>query len=58
MTYTWLLLYEVKATSSSGESTMQRLRQEVMDVQADRGEYARIVDQFAIVWVPAGRCHM
>ncbi|KAJ1437463.1 E1-E2 ATPase-domain-containing protein [Ochromonadaceae sp. CCMP2298] len=44
---------EVLATSAAGESTMQRLRQEVMDVQADRGAHARIVDQFALVWVPS-----
>jgi Cd2+/Zn2+-exporting ATPase len=43
---------EVRATKEAGESTLQRLRQEVNDVQADRGQYARIVDTFAMYWTP------
>lgn len=43
---------EVRATKAAGESTLQRLRQEVNDVQADRGRYAQLVDRFAMFWTP------
>lgn len=43
---------EVKVTSASAESTLQRLRQEVHDVQADRGRYAQLVDQLSLFWTP------
>lgn len=43
---------EVLVSKPAGESTLQRLQQEVSDVQADRGEIARIVDQFALYWTP------
>lgn len=43
---------EVKVTSASAESTLQKLNQEVLDVQADRGQYAKIVDQFSLYWTP------
>ena len=32
--------------------TMTRLNQEVADVQADRGEYAMIMDRFSLYWTP------
>lgn len=44
---------EVRAVRAAAESTLQRLRQEVSDVQADRGQYAKMVDRFALVWTPA-----
>lgn len=43
---------EILVSKSAAESTLQRLQQEVSDVQADRGEIARIVDQFALYWTP------
>jgi len=43
---------EYRVTKASAESTMQKLYQEVADVQADRGEYAQIVDRFALYWTP------
>lgn len=43
---------EVQVTSASAESTLQKLRQEVHDVQADRGRYAQLVDQFSVYWTP------
>ena len=43
---------EYRVTKTSSESTMQKLCQEVADVQADRGEYAQIVDRFALYWTP------
>ena len=33
-------------------STMNKLNQEVLDVQADRGEYAKLVDRFSVFWTP------
>ena len=33
-------------------STMNKLNQEVLDVQADRGEYAKLVDRFSVYWTP------
>jgi Cd2+/Zn2+-exporting ATPase len=43
---------EVRASKGAAQSTLQRLRQEVQDVQADRGQYAKMVDQFALYWTP------
>jgi Cd2+/Zn2+-exporting ATPase len=43
---------EFRVTTASSESTMQKLYQEVADVQADRGVYAQIVDRFAMYWTP------
>src|SRR5688500_16026490 len=43
---------EVRASKAAAESTLQRLRQEGADVQADRGQMAKIVDQFALYWTP------
>ena len=43
---------EVELTSDFLDSTMSRLNQEVSDVQADKGEYAKLVDQFAVYWTP------
>ena len=44
---------EVRAAKAAAQSTLQQLRQEVQDVQADRGKYARMVDEFALYWTPA-----
>ena len=43
---------EVELTADFLDSTMSRLNQEVSDVQADKGEYAKLVDQFAVYWTP------
>ena len=43
---------EVELTADFLDSTMTRLNQEVSDVQADKGEYAKLVDQFAVYWTP------
>eukprot|EP01034_Spumella_vulgaris_P026033 gene26033-32560_t len=43
---------EVELTVDYLNCTMTKLNQEVADVQADRGEYARIVDVFSVYWTP------
>jgi Zn2+/Cd2+-exporting ATPase len=43
---------EIEVTADYKDSTMNRLNQEVADVQADRGEYAKIVDRFSVYWTP------
>jgi Zn2+/Cd2+-exporting ATPase len=44
---------EVRVTVPSSKSTLQLLQKEVQDVQADRGNYAKIVDQFSQYWTPS-----
>jgi Cd2+/Zn2+-exporting ATPase len=43
---------EVRLTTNTAGSTLSRLNQAVLEVQADRGEYARLVDQFSLYWTP------
>eukprot|EP01034_Spumella_vulgaris_P043657 gene43657-54237_t len=43
---------EVRLSTDAAGSTLSRLNQAVLDVQADRGEYARLVDQFSLYWTP------
>jgi Zn2+/Cd2+-exporting ATPase len=43
---------EVKITVAVKESAMNVLKQTVDDMQADRGEYAKLVDSFAYYWTP------
>eukprot|EP01034_Spumella_vulgaris_P034650 gene34650-42739_t len=43
---------EVRLTANTADSTLSRLNQAVMDVQADQGEYAKMVDQFSLYWTP------
>ncbi|RYH21681.1 cation-translocating P-type ATPase [archaeon] len=43
---------EVKIQKSVADSTMMQLSQAVADVQADRGEYAKMIDVFAFYWTP------
>jgi Zn2+/Cd2+-exporting ATPase len=43
---------EIEVTADFKDCTMNRLNQEVADVQADKGEYAKIVDQFSVYWTP------
>ncbi len=44
---------EVETTKNAQDSTLKQLKQAVEDVQADRGEYAKLVDKFASYWTPA-----
>ena len=39
-------------TTDPSESTIRRMNQSVSDVQADRSEFAKIVDNFAAYWTP------
>ena len=43
---------EIVLDSNYLDSTMNKLNQEVLDVQADRGEYAKLVDRFSVYWTP------
>jgi Zn2+/Cd2+-exporting ATPase len=44
---------EVEVTSNPCDSTIRKVNQSVADVQADRSEFAKIVDGFAAYWTPA-----
>lgn len=44
---------EIETTKNAQDSTLKQLKQAVEDVQADRGEYAKLVDKFASYWTPA-----
>jgi Cd2+/Zn2+-exporting ATPase len=43
---------EIKLEKSPQDSTFRRLQQAVEDVQADKGEYAKLVDSFSQYWTP------
>lgn len=43
---------EIEVNCALEESTFQKLNQAVQDVQADKGHFARLVDQFAWYWTP------
>jgi Cd2+/Zn2+-exporting ATPase len=43
---------EVEVTSNPCDSTIRKVNQSVADVQADRSEFAKIVDSFAAYWTP------
>jgi Cd2+/Zn2+-exporting ATPase len=43
---------EVKITTELGDSTLRKLNQAVKDVQADKGNFEKIVDKFAEHWTP------
>lgn len=43
---------EVVVETAPGDSTISKISQAVQDVQADKGEFARIVDRFALYWTP------
>eukprot|EP00975_Prorocentrum_lima_P059861 12551813-Prorocentrum_lima.AAC.1 len=43
---------EILIEKNPNESTMARLNQAVAEVQADRGEYAKMIDSFAQYWTP------
>lgn len=44
---------EIRIDKNPQESTMARLSQAVAEVQADRGQYAKMIDSFAAYWTPA-----
>lgn len=44
---------EVEVTTDPRESTVRKLNEKVVEVQADRGKFAELVDRFAGVWTPA-----
>jgi len=44
---------EISVTVLAADSTLARLKQAVQDVQADKGQYARLVDVFSLYWTPA-----
>jgi Cd2+/Zn2+-exporting ATPase len=43
---------EILVDTAIENSTMRKLNQAVMDVQADKGVYGRIVDKIAMYWTP------
>jgi Zn2+/Cd2+-exporting ATPase len=43
---------EVEITVDPRESTVRKLNDKVSEVQADRGQFAKLVDQFAGAWTP------
>lgn len=43
---------EVEVAVDAKDSTMQRLQETIQDMQADRGHYAQLVDEFAKYWTP------
>lgn len=43
---------EVQITVDPRESTVRKLNDKVSEVQADRGQFAKLVDQFAGAWTP------
>jgi Zn2+/Cd2+-exporting ATPase len=43
---------EVEVTIDPKESTVRKLNDKVSEVQADRGKFANLVDQFAGAWTP------
>ena len=44
---------EVEVDTMPRESTVRKLNEKVSEVQADRGQFAKVVDRFAGVWTPA-----
>lgn len=43
---------EIEVTVDPRESTVRKLNDKVSEVQADRGQFAKLVDQFAGAWTP------
>ena len=43
---------EIQIDTEIGDSTLRKLNQAVQDVQADKGDYARLVDTFSLYWTP------
>ena len=43
---------EVTVEAKPSDSTMNKLRDAVLDVQADKGEYGRMVDRISVYWTP------
>jgi len=43
---------EITVSTAPQDSTLRKLNQAVSDVQADRGEFAKVVDSFAFYWTP------
>lgn len=43
---------EIEITTEQNDSTLRKLNQAVKDVQADKGNFERIVDRFAEYWTP------
>lgn len=43
---------EIQINKNPQESTLARLSQAVAEVQADRGEFAKLIDSFAQYWTP------
>lgn len=43
---------EIKVTVEAKDSTLNKLNQTLSDIQADKGEYAKMVDKFALYWTP------
>ena len=43
---------EITASASAADSTHSKLRAAVDEVSADKGEYAKIVDNFSLYWTP------
>ena len=43
---------EVSVEARPSDSTMNKLRDAVLDVQADKGEYGRMVDRISVYWTP------
>ena len=50
----------MKLDVETANSTLQRLNAAMLDVQADKGRYAKLADTFAAYWTPlvfrAARC--
>lgn len=42
----------VKLDAETANSTLQRLNAAMLDVQADKGRYAKLADAFAAYWTP------
>jgi len=42
----------VKLDAETANSTLQKLNAAMLDVQADKGRYAKLADAFAAYWTP------
>jgi Cd2+/Zn2+-exporting ATPase len=43
---------EITVDTNIADSTLNKLNKAVADVQTEKGEYAKLVDQFALYWTP------
>jgi Cd2+/Zn2+-exporting ATPase len=44
---------EIEMDTPIGDSTLRKINEAVADVQADKGDFARIVDNFSLYWTPS-----